>query len=29
MEACMDSVTFEQSGTIVKMIKHKPLGDKQ
>ncbi len=29
MEACMDSVTFEQSGTIVKMVKHKPLGDKQ
>ena len=29
METCMDSVTFEQSGTIVKMVKHKPLGDKQ
>lgn len=29
MEACMDSVTFEQSGTIVKMVKYKPLGDKQ
>ena len=29
MEACMDSVTFEQSGTIVKMVKHKPLADKQ
>ncbi len=29
MEACMDSVTFEQSGTIVKMVKHKPFGDKQ
>lgn len=29
MEACMDSVTFEQSGTIVKMVKHKPLDDKQ
>ncbi len=29
MEACMDSVTFKQSGTIVKMVKHKPLGDKQ
>ena len=29
MESCMDSVTFEQSGTIVTMVKHKPLGDKQ
>ena len=29
METCMDSVTFEQSGTIVKMVKHKPLADKQ
>ena len=29
METCMDSVTFEQSGTIVKMVKHKPLSDKQ
>ena len=29
METCMDSVTFEQSGTIVKMVKHKPLDDKQ
>ena len=29
MEACMDSVTFEKSGTIVKMVKHKPLSDKQ
>ena len=25
MESCMDSVTFEQSGTIVKMVKHKSL----
>ena len=29
METCMDCVTFEQSGTIVKMVKHKPLEDKQ
>ena len=29
MEACMDSVTYEKSGTIVKMVKHKPSGDKQ
>ena len=29
MESCMDSVTFEQSGTIVKMVKYKPSGDKQ
>ena len=29
METCMDSVIYEQSGTIVKMVKHKPLGDKQ
>ena len=29
MESCMDSVTFEQSGTIVKMVKHKPSIDKQ
>ena len=29
METCMDSVTFEQSGTIVKMVKHKPSIDKQ
>ena len=29
METCMDSVTFEQSGTIVKMVKHKPLDHKQ
>lgn len=28
MESCMDSVTFEQSGTIVKMVKYKPSGDK-
>ena len=27
MEACMDSVTYEKSGTIVKMVKHKPLGE--
>ena len=29
METCMDSVTFEQSGTIVKMVKYKPLSDEQ
>lgn len=29
METCMDSVTFEQSGTIIRMVKHKPSGDKQ
>ena len=29
METCMDSVTFEQSGTIVKMVKYKPSDDKQ
>ena len=29
MEACMDSVTFEQSGTIVKMVKHKPLTEQK
>ena len=29
METCMDSVIYEQSGTIVKMVKHKPLDDKQ
>ena len=29
MESCMDSVTFEQSGTFIKMVKYKPLGDKQ
>ena len=29
MEACMDSVTYEKSGTIVKMVKHKPSSDKQ
>ena len=29
METCMDSVTYEKSGTMVKMIKHKPLVDKQ
>ena len=29
METCMDSVIYEQSGTIVKMVKHKPSGEKQ
>ncbi len=29
MEACMDSVTYNKSGTIVTMVKHKPLSDKQ
>ncbi len=29
METYMDSVTFEQSGTIIRMVKHKPSGDKQ
>lgn len=27
MEACMDSVTFEKSGTVVTMVKHKPLAE--
>ena len=27
METCMDSVIYEKSGTIVKMVKHKPLGE--
>ena len=29
METCMDSVTFEQSGTTIRMVKYKPSGDKQ
>ena len=29
MEACMDSVTYEKSGTIIKMVKHKPLGEQK
>ena len=29
MEACMDSVTYEKSGTIVKMVKHKPLNEQK
>ena len=29
MEACMDSVTYEKSGTIVKMVKHKPLAEQK
>lgn len=29
MEACMNSVTFEQSGTVVKMVKHKSLTEKK
>ena len=29
MEACMDSVTYEKSGAIVKMVKHKPLAEQK
>ena len=29
MEACMDSVTFKQSGTIVKMVKNRSLTEKK
>lgn len=29
MEACMDSVTYEKSGTSIKMVKHKPLGEQK
>ena len=29
MEACMDSVTYEKSGTMVTMVKHKPLDEQQ
>jgi serine/threonine-protein kinase RsbW len=29
MEACMDSVTYEKSGTIVKMVKHKSLAEQK
>lgn len=29
MEACMDSVTYEKSGTIVKMVKYRVLTEKQ
>ena len=29
METCMDSVIYEKSGTIVKMVKHKPLDEQE
>ncbi len=29
METCMDSVAYEKSGTIVKMVKHKPLAEQK
>ena len=29
METCMDSVGYEKSGTIVKMVKHKPLAEQK
>ena len=29
MEACMDSVIYEKSGTMVTMVKHKPLDEQK
>jgi serine/threonine-protein kinase RsbW len=29
MESCMDVVTYEKSGTVVRMVKHKESGDKR